>query len=165
MTPLKRSNIILYALCLGMCAASYIILNRNIELTLLPHKTVLSYLFNFNFIFKEGVGYEQTNGLFTVAKNCMGIKLFINLFIMMVFGFLHNYTGLKRKIAAMAKFYLLSLALAFIITIIRISVSVPFCTWDKFVPIHNTISLLIYFISGLILYFVMERRRLSDEKN
>jgi exosortase K len=155
---IKRDNIFLYAISIAICAASYIILNKNIELSLLPHKTALEYLFNFNFVFIENVGYAQTNGLFIIAQNCLGSKLFINLFLIMIFGFLHKYTAFKHKIAALLKFYCSALVLAFVITVIRISASVPFCSWDRFHLIHNTISLMIYFASGLVLYLMMERK-------
>ena len=157
----RRSSIFFYAICIAICAASYIILNRNIELSLLPHKTVLEYLFNFNFVFIENVGYGQANGLFTVSRSCMGVKLFINLFVILVFGFLHKYKGMKRKFVAITKFYFAALALAFVITIFRIAASVPFCTWDRFHLIHNTISLMIYFVAGLVVYFVMERKLIA----
>ena len=158
MQAIKRSDIILYAVGIMLCAASYILLNQNIELSLLPHKTVMEYLYNFNFVFIENVGYEQTNGLFTIAQNCLGVKLFINLFLIMVFGFLHKYTELKHKINAIIKFYITALITAFVVTIIRIAASVPFCTWERFHLIHNIMSLGIYFAAGLILYFIMERR-------
>ena len=158
MRYVKRNDIFLYAASIILCAVSYVMLNKNIELALLPHKTVLEYLFNFNFVFIENIGYEQTNGLFIIAKNCLGINLFINLFLIMIFGFLHKYTDLKHKIIAVIKFYFISLISAFVITIIRISASVPFCAWDKFQLIHNMISLGIYFAAGFILYFIMERK-------
>ncbi|MCL2147702.1 MAG: exosortase K, partial [Synergistaceae bacterium] len=106
----------MYALCIMMCALSYVVLTRHIELSLTPHKIVMEYLFDFNFVFIEDVGYEQTNGLFIISRNCLGVKLFINLFIIMTFGFLHNYEGIKHKIAAVIKFYSLSLIYAFVIT-------------------------------------------------
>jgi exosortase K len=156
MVSVKRNDIFLYALCVLMCAVSYIILNKNIEVSLLPHKTVMEFLFNYNFVFIESVGYEQTNGLFVIAQNCLGAKLFISLFLILVLGFLHKYSGTKRKITALFKFYIISLGAAFVITIVRISASVPFCTWDRFQLIHNIISLTLYFASGLTVYFVTE---------
>ena len=158
MTRVKRNNILFYAISVLLCAVSYIIINQKIELSLLPHKTVMEYLFNFDFIFVENVGYAQTNGLFIIARSCLGIKLFICLFLIMVFGFLDRYSGSKSKITAVIKFYFIALILAFVITVIRISISVPFCAWDRFRLFHNIVSLVIYFMSGLILYFVMERR-------
>ena len=158
MMNVKRNDFLLYTISIALCAASYVILNKNIEISLLPHKIVLEYLFNYKFVFVENVGYEQSNGLFTVAKNCLGAKLFINLFLIMVFGFLHKYAGIKRKITAVVKFYFTAFALAFAVTIIRISASIPFCGWDRFHLIHNLISLGIYFAAGLALYFIMERR-------
>ena len=158
MISVKRNDIFLYALSIMICAASYVILTGYIELSLFPHKTVMEYLFNFNFVFIEDVGYAQTNGLFIIARNCLGVKLFINLFLIMVFGFLHRYAEMKHKIAAVIKFYSIALVLAFVITVIRISASVPFCTWDRFHLIHNVISLTLYFASGLALFFVMERK-------
>ena len=162
MITVRRNDMLLYAVSIVICAASYVMLNKNIELSLLPHKTALEYLYNFNFVFIENVGYEQSNRLFTIARNCLGVKLFINLFLIMVFGFLHKYTETKHKIKAIIKFYFIALLLALVVTILRISMSVPFCTWEKFHLIHITISLGIYFATGLILYLVMER---SYEKN
>jgi exosortase K len=161
MLNIKRNDIILYFVAILVCAVSYIILNKNIEISLFPHKTAIQYLFGFNFFFTEDVGYEQSNGLFIIARNCSGIKLFINLFLISVFGFLHRQTGLKRKITTAAKYYFISLGLALIITIIRIAVSIPFCTWERFHLIHNILSLAIYFMSGLILYYFMERKALQ----
>ena len=154
----KRNDILLYALCIAMCAISYVVLTKNIELSLLPHKIVMEYLFNFSFAFVEDVGYEQTNRLFIIARNCLGVKLFINLFLIMVFGCLHKYVEIKHKIAAIIKFYSLSLVSAFTITMIRISASVPFCTWERFHLIHSVISLIAYFASGLVLFYMIERK-------
>lgn len=164
MGNIKRNDIILYAVSIMLCAASYIILNKNIELSLLPHKMALEYLFDYRFVFVENVGYEQSNGLFIVAQNCLGAKLFINLFLIMVFGFLHKYTGTKQKIATVVKFYCVAFVLAFVVTIIRIAASLPFCGWDMFHLVHNIISLVIYFMAGLVLYFIMERRTKQREK-
>ena len=158
MTSARLNNIFFNIVAIVICAASYMVLNNNIELSLLPHKIVLEYLYNYNFVFIENIGYEQTNGLFIIAQNCLGIKLFINLFLILVFGFLHKYSAMKDRVMAIIKFYFIALVLAFVITIMRISASVPFCTWDSFYSIHNVISLTIYFISGLALYFVMERK-------
>jgi len=153
-----KKDIFLYAFCILICAASYILFNSSIELSLLPHKIAVEYLFDFDFFFVENVGYEQSNGLFIISANCMGAKLFINLFLILTLGFLHRYTGLREKIKTIAKFYFIALVVAFFATVIRISASVPFCTWERFHLIHNTISLLIYFAAGLTLYFIMDRK-------
>jgi len=157
--PLRRNNVVPYALSLLLCTASYIVLNSNLALALLPHKIMLEFLFNFSFVFIEDVGYRQTNGLFIIAKNCMGVLLFINLFLIMVFGFLPQGAEIKQKITLLVKYYFEAMFLAFAVTVFRISASVPFCTWEKFHLIHNIISLGIYFMAGLALYFVMDRRR------
>ena len=164
MFTIKRNDMILYAISIAMCVASYILLNKNIALSLFPHKTTLEYMFHYQFVFIENVGYEQSNGLFTIAQNCLGVKLFINLFLMMVFGFLHKYAGTKKKITAIIKFYCGALVLAFVVTIIRISVSIPFCGLNNFHLIHNMISLVIYFMTGLVLYFILEERIQAHEK-
>jgi hypothetical protein len=52
----------------------------------------------------------------------------------------------------------LSLISAFVITMVRISASAPFCMWERFHLIHNIISLTIYFVSGLVIFYVMERK-------
>lgn len=158
MAALKRNDIFLFTVSIGICALSYLLFNRNIELSLFPHKTVVGLLFNYSFTFIKDVGYEQSNGLFIIAQNCLGAKLFISLYLIMIFGFLPKYAKLKPKIIALIKFYFTALVLAFIFTIVRIAASIPFCTWERFHLIHNIISLGIYFGAGLLLYFIMERR-------
>ena len=158
MTAIKRNDIFLYTISIVLCAVSFFAVSQNAKYSLLPHKTAMEYLYNFNFVYIEGVGYEQANGLFTITQGCSGVKLFINLFLIMVFGFLHKYSGKKRKIATVVKFYFMAMFLAFAITLTRIAVSIPFCTWERFYLIHNAISLCIYFVAGLVLYFIMERR-------
>jgi len=161
MISIRLSNLLMYGTAIALGAVSYVALNANPELALLPHKTALEYLYNYSFVFVENVGYQQTNGLFIIGQSCLGAKLFINLFLIMVLGFIHRYRDVTRQIIALIKFYFLALALACGITIIRIASSLPFCTWDNFHLIHNTLSLSIYFISGLALYFVMERKTMS----
>jgi len=158
MMAVKRNEIVFYVASVALCAVSFVVLNQNTKLLLFPHKTAMEYLYNFKFVFVDNVGYEHSSGLFAISKNCSGVKLFINLFLIMVFGFLHRYTGTKRKIAAIAKFYLTALVLAFVVTLIRIAASVPFCTWEKFHLVHNVMSLGIHFAACLILYFFMEER-------
>ena len=158
MLNIKRNDIILYFTTIWVCVVSYVILNKNIEISLFPHKAAIQYLFGFNFFFTENVGYEQTNGLFIITRNCSGIKLFISLFLILVFDFLHKQSRLKHKIITAVKYYFISLGLALIITIVRIAVSIPFCTWSRFHLIHYILSLAIYFMSGLILYYFMERK-------
>jgi exosortase K len=156
---MKRSNIIPYSLSLMLCAASYVVFSSNIALSLLPHKTALEFLFNFNFVFVENMGYEQTGGLFVIAGNCMGVLLFINLFLIMVFGFLPPEAEMKQKIAMLIKYYFSAMFLAFTVTLFRIAASIPFCTWERFHLIHNIISLAVYFLAGLGLYFVMDKKK------
>ena len=148
----------LYAAGVAACAGIYVLLNQDLALSLLPHQAVLGYLFHFDFVFVENVGYAQTEGLFTIARSCMGAKLFVNLYLLLVFGFLHKYAGAKRKIGAMLRFCFIALASAFAVTIARIAASVPFCGWSRFTLIHNAISLALYFSTGLVLYALMERR-------
>jgi len=155
------NNLPLYPIILLICTITYITFNKNIEISLFPHKTAIQYLFGFDFFFTANVGYEQANGLFIIARNCSGIKLFISLFLIMTLGFLHRQAGLKRKLMTIVRYYFTSLGLALVITIIRITASVPFCTWNRFYLIHNLMSLAIYFMSGLVLYYFMERKAVA----
>ena len=147
-----------YALAAVLCAATYMLLQQDIALSLLPHKVALELLFDFRFVFVEGLGYAQAQGLFVIARSCMGVKLFINLYLIQVFGFLHRKAGPRAKITAMAEYYALAFVLAFAVTVARIAASVPFCGWEHFTRIHNALSLALYFIAGLALYLVMSCR-------
>ncbi|MCL1816413.1 MAG: exosortase K [Clostridiales bacterium] len=158
MWAVKRSDFFFYVLSLMLCAVSYFVLHGNIELALLPHKVALEYLFNYNFNFIENVGYEQVGGLFIVGRNCLGVKLFINLFLLLVLGFLSKCKEVRHKILALIKFYFLAALVALSVTIIRIAASIPFCSWERFQLIHNLISLGAYFMAGLVLYYIVERR-------
>ena len=158
MLTAKVKKALPYTLCLLLGAATYLLLSRNIEIALYPHKSLLSLLFGYRFDFMENVGYVQSGGLFVVARSCLGTNLFLSLFLMMTLGFLPKYAGLRRKFTAVSAFYGLSLGLAFVITVLRISLSLPFCGHDRFVAIHNVLSLIVYFVSVLFVYILMEKK-------
>jgi exosortase K len=159
MKNIRKRDIAVYLIGVIISILTYDILNKNISVSLLPHKIAIEFLCDYHFIFIPKIGYQEVEGLFVIAKNCLGTKLFVSLFLILLFGFLHEYKNICHKMIATAYFYLLSIALAFIITVTRIYVSIPFCTFENFSLIHNAISLVIYFISGFILYFIMENRR------
>ncbi|TYQ16990.1 UNVERIFIED_CONTAM: exosortase K [Acetivibrio alkalicellulosi] len=156
---MKNMKYLTYIIAVGVCITTYILLMQNIKISLLPHKALIGFLYNYDFEFVSNLGYQQSDRLFVIAKNCLGGKLFVSLFLILVFGFLHEYISTKEKIKAIAIFYISSIIIAFIATIIRISASIPFCTLPQFTLIHNTISLGIYFGTGYIVYFLMEKRR------
>ena len=150
-----------YIAAIILSVLSYYLLNLDMERLLLPHKTVLEFLYDFDFIYVADLGYTQTNDLFTITRGCSGTKLFVSLFLILVFGFLPKQSTTKAKIAAFSQFYISALLLAFLVNVARIAISLPFCNWERFYLIHNTISIFLYFATGLILYFVMEHRRVS----
>jgi len=156
------ANAICFAVCIAICAAVNFLLNGNIRMALLPHKITMEYLFDMEFKYVDNLGYEQTDGLFAITRNCMGVKLFISLFLIAAAGFLRKSPSIPGKAAAIVKSFLLAVIAAIPITLARIAASVPFCAWDRFYLFHNVFSLLIYFVPGLALFYFMEKK---DEKN
>jgi len=159
--PLRTDTLPYYIAAIILGVMSYYFFNLDMERLLLPHKTVLEFLYDFDFIYVADLGYTQTNDLFTITRGCSGTKLFVSLFLILVFGFLPAHAGIQAKIAAFSQFYISALLLAFLVNVARIAVSLPFCNWERFYLIHNTISIFLYFATGLGLYFIMERRRVT----
>jgi len=151
----KIKKIHIYSIAIALI--SYYFLKENIRYTLLPHKIAIEYLYNIDFVFSQNVGYVQSDGVFAISGNCLGVNMFLSFFLILIFGFYEKFTFIKSKIVKFTSFYLFSLISALILTIVRIAASIPFCTSDSFVLIHNVISLSIYFLSAMVLYYTMER--------
>ena len=150
-------NRLIYLTAIIISVISYYFLTQNIRLTLFPYKALIAFLYNMDFSFIENLGYMQSESLFAISKSCLGVNLFLSLFLILIFGFYKKFKFIKNHVLRFSFFYFLALILAFVLTVIRISASVPFCRFDSFVLIHNIISLSIYFFSAMVLYYIMER--------
>lgn len=138
---------------IAIALLSYAVLMRDIRITLWPHAQVLHYLYGLDFTFISGTGYVEQSGYFAITAGCMGAKLFVGAFLLVTLGFMpHAGSTLKEYVRYAITAYGLVLAGAFAITILRIAISLPFCTFPNAQLIHNIISLVIYFGSMACLF-------------
>lgn len=131
------------------------LLNQNMELALKPHVTAMWILYQMQFEFIPNIGYGEVHGLFIIGMNCLGGKLFICLFFILVICRLDSFNGIIKKIYKIQSYCVFSVLLSYTITMFRIAASVPFCQMSDFKLIHTLLSLMIYFGSGLGLYAIL----------
>ena len=159
---LKLSNILAYLFAILTACLVYMGLNRNIEITLKPYVLAMDFLYQIQFEYVLGLGYVENKGLFIIGKECLGGKLFICLFTILTICRLSKYKKLLHKIASILGFCIISIFLAYMITLIRISASIPFSVMSNFKLIHTILSLVIYFGSGIALYTFLSRYNKSE---
>lgn len=159
---IKRENMIVYFFTVITALIIYYFLMSNIKITLIPHISALKILYSMQFEFIQDVGYREAGGLFIIGKSCMGAKLFVCLFIILIICRIDRYSSLIKKISRIPVFCVTALLLAYIITVFRIAASIPFCSMENFKLIHTGFSLIVYFFSGIGLYTFLNYK---TEKN
>ena len=145
-------KIIIFLFTVIMAFAVYRILTADIKMTLIPHITAVNFLYQMRFEFIPGIGYREAGGLFIIGQSCIGARLFICLFLILSICRIDNYEGFLKKIGRILLFCITAVFLAYIITVFRITASIPFCRLENFQLIHTIFSLMVYFASGIGLY-------------
>ncbi len=153
----KTKEIPIYLFAFSLVFFIYRLLSQNIEITLKPHITFLQLLYQMRFYFIQDIGYSETNNLFVIGRDCLGSKLFVCIFSIISILCLDRYNGFLKKIFMLLNFALLSLLLSYVITMIRIAASIPFCTMPDFKLIHTILSLVIYFGTALLIFAFLNR--------
>ena len=157
--PIAWEVCVLYLFTAVLALLIYQALNQNIEFTLKPHALAMYTLYQMRFEYLPDVGYMETQGLFVIGRNCLGGKLFICLFSIFTICRLSSYKSLRHKVGKVLSFCVISIVLAYFITMIRIAASIPFCETPYFKLIHTILSLMIYFGAVLALYAFLCRSR------
>ncbi|HBU13309.1 MAG TPA: exosortase K [Clostridiales bacterium] len=147
-----------FAAAVGIAVLSYALLMRDIRLSLWPHAQFFKFAYGMPFEFVPGVGYVSTQAGFSITEGCMGVRLFVSAFLLATLGFSPR-GGMGVKAAFLAKAFALSLAGAFVISLLRISISLPFLHHKDAQLIHNIISLAVYFGCMAALFFLLQKRR------
>jgi len=147
----RTKTIPIYLLCAAIGAAAYIFLSINTEWTLLPYTKALHFLFGFHFYY-TGAAYESAGSSLVISKTCSGINLFLSLYTILVVGFLHRFSGTKKRLFASLGAFATAIFIAYFTTLIRIIISLPLCDSPHFKLIHTVISLCIFFGTGLLVY-------------
>jgi exosortase K len=137
-----------YLLCAVLAATAYIFLTAHTEWTLFPYTKTFELLFGLHFTY-TGTAYEAIGSAVVITKSCSGVNLFLSLYAILVIGFLHR----ANKQALRSLLYFASaIVIAFIATLARIIVSLPFAESPHFKLIHTGISLCVFFGTGLLVY-------------
>ena len=157
MRDMKTKQLLpIYLLCVALAAAAYIFLYANTKWTLFPYTKILEFLFGLHFNY-TGTAYEAIGSSVIITKTCSGVNLFLSLYAILVFGFLHRFQGVKKKLLLSLIYFVSSVSIAFIATLARIIVSLPFSESLHFRLIHTVISLCVFFGTGLLLYSLMQK--------
>ena len=154
----RYENTFLYLFGVIIAFIIYNLLVSNIKTTLIPHISAIKLLYQMRFEFIPEIGYRETGGLFIIGESCTGARLFACLFIILTVCRIDKYSGFLKKSAYLLLFCIEAVLLAYIITVFRITASIPFCNMENFHLIHTVFSLMVYFSSGLGLYTFLNRR-------
>ena len=145
-----------YLLCAALAAAAYLFLSAHIEWTLFPYAKALEALFGLHFHF-TGTAYAAAGSNVVLTKACSGINLFLSLYTILVLGFLHRFHGIKQQLPLSLLYFFTAVFTAFIATLARIIVSLPFSESPHFKLIHTVISFCVMFGTGLLLYSLVQK--------
>ena len=140
-----------YVLCAAMGMAVYFFLFLHIKWTLFPYVKALNVLFGFHF-HETADGYEALGSGFAITETCGGVNLFISLYMILVFGFLRRFPGTLQRVAVALACVGIALLIAFLATLGRIIISLPFCEWRHFKLGHTVLSLCVFYGTGLWVY-------------
>ncbi len=124
-------------------------------MVLKPYVYALNAFYLIVFEYVPELGYREINGIIVIGKDCVGSKLFISLFLIFSFCYDYNHDGMLKGVLMIFLTCITALAMAFIITLFRITASIPFYGMKDFKLIHTILSLLIYFGSSLGLYSIL----------
>ena len=155
----QYKHIVFYVFAAALAIFVYTALDQNIEITLKPHVTAMNWMYQMQFEFLPGLGYREIGGMLIIGRDCLGGRLFVCLFSVLIICRLGHFTGVLNKTLVISGFCALSLVLSYIITFVRIAASLPFCEMPNFKLIHNILSLMIYFGSIILLYEVLSGKR------
>jgi len=142
-----------YLLCAALAAAAYVLLSAHTEWTLFPYTKVLELLFGLHFTY-SGTAYEAIGSAVVITRSCSGLNLFLSTYAILVIGFLHR--AKNRRLLPLL-YFISAVAIAFIVTLARIIVSLPFAESPHFKLIHTVISLCVFFGTGLLVYSLTQK--------
>ncbi|MCL2106451.1 MAG: exosortase K [Oscillospiraceae bacterium] len=151
-----RQLLPIYLLCAALAAAAYVFLSIQTEWTLFPYTKALELLFGFAFIYTDAA-YEAIGSNVVITKACSGVNLFLSLYAILVLGFLHRFLEAKKRLLFSVLFFASSVLVAFLATLARIIVSLPFSESPHFKLIHTIISLCVFFGTGLLVYSITDK--------
>ena len=143
-------------LCAALAAAAYVFLSANPKWTLFPYVKALELLFGLHFRY-AGAAYAAIGSPVVITKACSGVNLFLSLYAILAIGFLHRFRGKKKKLLLSLVFFMSAILIAFIATLLRIAVSLPFTESPHFKLIHTVISLCVFFGTGLPVYSLAQK--------
>ena len=155
----------IYLLCAALAAAAYLFLSARAEWTLFPYTKALELLFGLHFYF-TGTAYATAGSNVVLTKACSGVNLFLSLYTILVFGFLHRFRGFKKQLLLSLLYFTVAVFTAFIATLARIIISLPFSENPHFKLIHTVVSFCVFFGTGLLLYSLVQKitNRLMKEE-
>lgn len=145
-----------YMLCAALACAAYALLSAHPEWTLFPYTKALALLFGLEFVYTQAA-YAAIGSTVVITKACSGVNLFLSLYVILVIGCLHRFHGAKKRYLLSLFFFASAVFAAFIATLVRIILSLPFSESPHFKLIHTVISLCVFFGTGLLVYSLAQK--------
>jgi len=146
----------IYLLCAALAAAAYVLLSAYTQWTLFPYAKALELLFGLRFHYTYAA-YAAIGSPVVLTKACSGVNLFLSLYAILAIGFLHRFQGAKKRLLLSLLYFAGAVVAAYIATLARIVVSLPFSESPHFKLIHTVVSLCVFFGTGLLVYSLTQK--------
>lgn len=131
----------------------FFLLEANARQALIPHVKIISWLFGCEFVYSPAAGYVARGPGFVITPSCMGARLFLAVFLLLLLGFPPGGSPLRR-LGRETLYLAIALAVALVVNVARIALSIPLLPLENAQLIHNVLSLILYFSSALFVYHI-----------
>ena len=148
-----KKRLPMYLPSAALAAAAYVFLSVHTEWTLFPYTKAIELFFGLHFYYTDAA-YAAVGSNAVITKACSGVNLFLSLYAILAVGFSHRFQGVKKRLFLPLVFFMGAVLIAFVATLARIIVSLPFCESPHFKLIHTAISLCVFFGTGLLVYSI-----------
>lgn len=158
----KTRKIIWYSVCVIFVISVYLCVHMNARLFLTPYAILTDLIWSVPFEYAPDYGYISSDSLVAITESCSGVKMFASLFLIAGIGFIPENLGIKEAVKSFIAYALKIAALTFILTFIRISLSLKLNYLPNPALSHNIISLTLFFGAACILFLYLNKKKNSN---
>ena len=155
----RSRKIIWYILSVIFIILVYLCVQSNARLFLAPYAKLAGFIWNIPFEYSADTVYISANGAIAITPDCSGAKMFAALFLISAIGFAPKDLSFKHAARSFLESAIKLAALTFVLTFIRISLSLKMDYISNPQLAHNVISLTIFFGAACLTVLYLSKKR------
>lgn len=152
-------KIIWYSASVIFVIAVCLCVQANARLFLLPYAKITGFIWNIPFTYNTNIGYVSADGALAITPDCSGAKMFSALFLISAIGFPPKDFKFKSAFLFFISSAVKLAAVTFVLTFIRISLSLKLNYTPNPNLAHNILSLAIFFGAACLTYLYLSKKR------